>query len=91
MPAAGTIAALWRALLGKPTALQLASNDEIVELLQNVDVAANGARKHVPAVLVGSDGDAADFSGAVAKLTEAMTMPPPDAVDARKPKKMRVN
>ena len=72
MPAAGTIAALWRDLLGKPAALKLACNDEIAELLGNADVAASSARKHVPAVLIGADGDAADFSAATAKLQAAM-------------------
>ena len=89
MPAAGTIAVLWRDLLGKPTALKLSCNDEIVELLSNADVAAASARKHVPAVLVGADGDAADFSAAMAKLQAALAAE--DAEAARGKKKMRTS
>ena len=88
MPAAGTIATLWKELLGKPAGLRLASTDEIVELLQNADVAASAARTHVPAVLLGSDGDAADFSQPAALIQSSAET---DAGAARVKKKMRTH
>ena len=39
MPAAGTLAALWRETLGKPGACRLSDEEELEELLQNTQVA----------------------------------------------------
>ena len=72
MPAAGTIATLWSELLGKPAGLRLASTDEIVELLQNADVAAIAARAHVAAVVAEQQSLARMAREAVQAASEAL-------------------
>ena len=67
LPPAGTVAALWKELLGGKAA-EAAEADELRELLEETQGAAAGVRVLLPALLVGPEGPFDNFAAALELL-----------------------